>query len=651
LFVSIHEALLLSAVAAVAAAICAAGAASRHKIPLQALSPSAVVWAVTAAYVAVFSAWTLGRHYAMATYGLDLGYYANVIYHFGRGHFFRQSVIPDQLFFNHCAPLLAAFAPLTYVFRNPAYLLPLQTLALAAGIPLIYLLAKPETGSRWPAAILAASFALSPLLHGANLYDFHPRCLAVPLVLGAFYFYRRRNLRAGLACTVLLALAQDELALHAVALAWYGGYACGRRRAGLIAAGALAVYFAGVCCFLYPKLTYAAAGEPIHYLGYFRTLAPGTESSAFAPDIVGNKIGYLGTLILPAAAFLPAAGPALLTAATPLAVPALTTTPGVFQLGWQYPLSVLPFIYGCAALGARRLVRAEASRARRFLITAGSVGAVVLPLLFIATFAGRYYRVRLSEAFPGAHEKVLAGAVTRVPRDISLVADEVFAAHLAHRRYLYLHYHFDPALSVAADAYLLDRRAHSPLEMARGIPRLEEWGFTPVEINADYAYFERRAGNRSYDELFRVWFGVIEEWQCWAPGGKEFVADPRARDGRAKFAAYRVFHHSPPGYVYPPGKYRLVFYLRPADSAYDTYAAIFVHAVTLDRPPAFQLHRKIKKINASPDYRPYAFGFKSETAFQLEYDVVSHSPLYFDAVAVESESFTAEAVRAIPADR
>jgi uncharacterized membrane protein len=570
LYVSIREVLLLLAFAAALAVIYAASAAFRPKTPLKAPSPSAVVWTLAATYFVVFSVWTLARHYAMATYGLDLGYYANVIYEFGRGRFFRQSVISHQSF------TLAAFAPLTYVFRNPAYLLPLQTLFIASGIPLVYRIAKPETGSRWPAVALAAGFALSPPLHGANLYDFHPRCLAVPLALGAFYFFRRANLRAGLACTVLLALAQDELALHAVALALYGGFATGRRRWGLIVAGALAVYFAGVCCLLYPKLTYAAGDTPLHYLTYFKNLPPGAEGSALSPEILASKTGYISTLILPAAAFLPAAGLALITVVTPLAVPTFATTHTVFQLGWQYPLSILPFIYGCAALGARRLVRAEASRARRLLITAGSAVAVALPLLFIVAFAGRYYRGRIAEAFPEAHEKALCGAVMRVPRDIPIAADEVFVAHLAHRRYIYVHYCAVPHVPVEPEAWLLNRRGHSPREMAVLLAQFERRGFKPVVIDPDYAYFEKGKSGRSCEELFPAWFGLIEEWQCWAPDGKEFVADPRARNGRAKLVKNRVFHHSPPGYVYPPGEYRLLFFLRPANPDYATHAAIFV---------------------------------------------------------------------------
>jgi uncharacterized membrane protein len=644
--VAIQEALFLSILASAVAAIYAALAAFRDKLRLKAPAPEAVVWALTFTYFAAFSSLTLARHYGMATHGLDLGYYANAIYHFGRGHFFGQSVLPNETFINHCAPLLAAFAPFTYIFRDPAYLLLLQTLFIAGGIPLIYIIAKPKAGPRWPAAALAASFALSPPLHGANFYDFHPRSLAVPLVLGAFYFFRRKKFRAGLACTALLAVAQDELALHAVPLALYGGFAAGRRRAGLIAAAVLAAYFGGVCCFLYPRLTYAPPGTPLHVSRYFKNLASHGEGAPLSPQVLATKGGYIGALVLPVVAFLPAGGAALATTATPLAVPALTSTRNVFQIGWQYPLSILPFIYGAAALGLRRLVRPDASQARRFLINAGSVLAVALQVLFIAAFAGRYYRPTVSAAFPTAHEKALAGALTRVPRNIPVCADDVFVAHLAQRPFIYIYYPIEYGdVPAEPEALLVGRRFHPPTELADLTRKAETWGLAPVDVNGDYAYFEKGEGNRNYEHLFRAWYGTIEEWQCWAPGGKRFVADPRAHDGRAKLIKNHLHHPPSRGYIYPPGEYRLVFLLRRADRHALCRPTIAARIISAKDPSSFKVYRRVEEVVASEDYRPYRLRFTSKSPFHLQFDVRTTSPLYFDAVSINSEDFTFEAVR------
>lgn len=650
LSLGIGEVLILSAFAAAVGAACAAFAALRGKIRLKAPTPEAIVWGLTLAYFLAFSALTLARHYGMTTYGLDLGYYGNAIYQFGQGRFFEQSLLTNDIYLNHCAPLLAAFAPFTYVFRDPAYLLPIQALFIAAGIPLIYFIAKPERGSRWPAAALAASFALSPPLHGANLYDFHPRSLAVPFVLGAFYFFRRKNLAAGLACAALLALSQDELALHAVALALYGGLAAGRRRAGLVAAAVIAAYFVGVCCLLYPKLTYAASGAPLYLKSYFAFFSSGGAWPTFSTQVLAAKGGYVGALVLPVAAFLPAAGAALLTIATPLAVPALTNTRTVFEIGWQYPLSILPFLYGAAAVALRRLVPVGPSRRRRLFVTAAATFAVALQIVLIIALAQRFYRDKIADAFPSDYEKALAGAASRVPRDIPLSADDVFAGRLAHRRHLFL-YHPAPGFwpPIEPEAMLLERRVHPPLEFVVILHSAGKLNLTPVEINGDYAYFERRAGNHGaeYERLFRTWYGSLEEWQCWVPGGEEFVADPRAHDGRAALAKNYLLCAAQPGYVYPPGKYRLAFLIRPADPGDFCYAVLTARVTNFDDPSSSKEYRKVKRLENAEDYRRSVIRFKRKKPFTLQLEVHSVSPLYLDAISVNSDDYTLDGVRAL----
>jgi len=634
----------LWALAAAAAVVVACLLA--RKIRLRLPAAATAVWTLAILYFVAFSAVTLARYYGMATHGLDLGYYGNAIYQFARGHPFATALIPPARFLNHFAPLLAVFAPFTYIFPEPAYLLPIQSLFLAAGIPLLYYLGKPEAGPRWPAAALAASFALSPALHGANFYDFHPRALAVPLVLAAFLFFHRKRFWPGIICAVLLALAQDELALHAVALAAYGGFAAGRRRAGLVVAAALAVYFAGVCCILYPKLTYARGAAAAHYAGYFTPLAY-VKGKLDLAAALSAKTGYFAALALPLAAFLPAAGPALFALATPLLVPALSTTANVFQIGWQYPLSVLPFIYGVAALGLRRLSRGDPGRRRRLLLAAASVFAVAFQLAFIAHLAPTFYRPNIDRAFPTAHENGLAGAAARVPADIALYAEDAFAARLAHRRNIYLAYfplnHDVPA---AGEALIIDRRRNAAAKLNIILKEAASLGLGLKAFSADYAYFEKGPERRSPQDLFRTWYGTVEEWQCSAPAGKKFVADPRAHDGRAMLSAGRLSSRPRPGAVYPPGEYRFSFFLRAAADEF-CHALITARATDADDGRPGNLVRKDVDIIPGEDYRPYRVRLSAGEPFQLQFDIYATSAFYFDAVAGASDAFTLSTLREI----
>ena len=82
------------------------------------------------------------------------------------------------------ALVLFVVAPLYAVFRHPATLLVLQSVALSLGALPVFRLARRETGSAALAAGFAALYLLFPALGHLALSEFHPEALAVtPLLL------------------------------------------------------------------------------------------------------------------------------------------------------------------------------------------------------------------------------------------------------------------------------------------------------------------------------------------------------------------------------------------------------------------------------------------------------------------------------------
>jgi hypothetical protein len=440
-----------------------------------------------------------------------------------------------------------------------------------------------------------------------------------------------------------MALAHEELALHAVALVAVGGFVAGRRRAGLIAAATLAGYFV-FAFLLYPSLTYAPNVGPWSNWFLTRHLISAVPPGGGPPPIstFSEKAGYLLVLLAPAAAFLPAAGAYLLTLLTPLAVPAATALAPAYKIGCQYPLAVVPFIFGVAAAAARRLVRPARGRGRPFAVAAGSLAAVLIQIFLIGALARGHYKPTLAAAFPSQHEKALAGVVNRVPARVPVCADDPFLAHLAHRKYAYFYGTLpDGDVPVSPEVMLLNRRVHSQADLPAILDRAASWGLGLAGCSGDYAYFARGPSRHSYEELFRYWYGTIEEWRCWTAGGRP-VADADARDGRARLIDRSLYIPRSADYAYPPGKYCLVFLLRPADADCLCNAAVSATVAAAEDPERRKVYRRAKNVLVPGKYKPCRLRFACDVPFTLAAQVSATSPFYFDAVAVNAEGFTRE---------
>jgi uncharacterized membrane protein len=613
---------------------------------LRALEPGAVVWSVAALYFVAFAAATVGRHYAMAT-TFDLAYHANLVYQCSCGHLFQQTVDPTlggvmrQLSFT-----LVALAPFGAFCPSACYLVIAQTLSQAGAALIIFVIARPAEGPRWPAAALAVSFALSPALHGANLFDFDARALAVPAILGACYFFSRGRFGFGLAFTLLAALTREDLALYAVGLAAWGGFATGRRKAGLAVALGLGLYFLLVCCIIYPKLTYAGDVGPFEswvFTRHFGVLEAVRGDAGGAQSLLqglGPKSGYLLALLIPVAAFLPFAGSALMIIILPLAVPAATSMEAVYKFGLHYPFGVLPFLYGAAAVGARRLAARAAAR-KGFFLTAASAAAVITQALFIVAFSRSYYGPVLSAVVPGPHEKGMAGALKLVPADVAVCTDEPFLPRLARRRYLYSYPLARTAeLPREPAALLLNRRLYPAAELPAILACAREWDLGLCECNPDFAYFARGPERRPNEELFEAWFRTAEDWRCRGPGVRCDVADHRAHDGRAAYVPSSLHLPAAPGYVYPPGEYNFVFLVAPAAKKDLCRVIVKAFALDPDTGEVIAWREVVRKAGGGNRYRRVGVQMNIGRRFLFGFDAAATAPFYFDAVSINCKAFT-----------
>jgi hypothetical protein len=266
----------------------------------------------------------------------------------------------------------------------------------------------------------------------------------------------------------------------------------------------------------------------------------------------------------------------------------------------------------------------------------------VIQIILIATLIGPYYKPTLDADIPSQHDKALAGAANRVPADVPICADDPFVAHLAHRPYIYYYGAVRGVdLPVAPEALLLNRRVHPLADFPAILDDAAAWGLGLAACDADHAYFARGPSRRSYDELFACWYGTIEEWECWAAGGR-IVADADAHDGRAEWVDRGLYIPRRDDHVYPPGKYCLSFLLRPADADNPCHAAISATAVSAEGPERLQVYRREKNVLVPGEYKPCRLRFRRDAPFTLAAQVNATAPVYVDAVCIKAEDYTWE---------
>lgn len=466
------------------------------------------IWGLAAALFVFLALASVARHNAFATRAADLGEYANVIYNFGCGRFFEQYVVLSE----HgrpltLTPLLATLGPLARIFPDPAYLLVLQAAILAGGVMLVYAAARTDGDRGWWAAALAASLAFAPAYIGIGFNAGIPRAVALPFILAAYLFFGRRRFGAGMTFLALAALCREDAALHAIGLALFGGFVCGRRRAGVIAAAALAAYFLGIASFLYPRLTQPSATP------YFVVFAkgPGTTPglAPYSPPFLSAKLGYIAAQALPAAIPLAASGAGLLSLLTPLAVPLTAVKGGIFGLGTQYPAAILPFVYGAAAYGLRRLAAGDARRRRWAAV--GALTALGAQILLGAFWYPRLLGPRLRECRGGARAAALAAAVAQVPKDAVVVADERIAPHLCHRRYDFLWAETATyPLPAAPEILLVERPPVQPADPADALAAAAYWRLPLTGCSPYHAYFSRQGPPLPPETLLAAWKSPLE---------------------------------------------------------------------------------------------------------------------------------------------
>jgi uncharacterized membrane protein len=455
-----------------------------------------VVLGVAAAYALVVATLALLRYASFAS-DFDHGIFSQYIWLLGHVHEPFNTIVLRTLLGDHVEPGIALLAPLGTLGVGAPGILVVQTLALAATAPLLYLLAR-ESGARgWVAAVPALLWCASPVVLRPALHDFHPETLVPVLLVGGLVLLARGH-RLWFLLTVVVACSMKEdvgltFAALGLVLAWEG-----RRRLGLgLAAGAAAWSLIAVYAVL-PAFGNASTEE-------FGPRFAGDRGDSFA-DVVRYSVlhpfsavdraltpadvGVLAMLVLTTGGLCLLAPRRLLVVLPAAALNLLSAYDLQHTIQYHYWIVAMGVVAAAGAVGAGRV----AARSTIIWLRWAAAVGVVLLALSLQWMSAITRQIRFEWPHRGDRQAILDA----IPSGASVSAPMHALSHLAERRHLYVVPEPMIAVRVGTEWTAADReRATRDLEYVVFDPDMRFWGSPTVEqVKAE---IERR----SFREVMR----------------------------------------------------------------------------------------------------------------------------------------------------
>jgi uncharacterized membrane protein len=408
--------------------------------------PKVLLWTAIAAYAAGFSALSVLRHRAFTTGRYDLGNMVQTVWNTAHGHFLRMTSgdgVQISRLAAHFDPILAAFAPLWWIWPSPEMLLVVQAIAIALGALPVFWLARKHLGSDRAGLAFALVYLLYPATEWLTLNEFHPVALACPLLLFAFWYLDEDRLLPFGAFAAVAMTTKEEVGLVVAGLGVW--YAIRRRaRAGALIAGAGVVVSAIAITVVIPHFN---SGAESSFYGRYDAIggsAGGIARTAvthpwtlFEQAFQHRDVHYLLHLLLPLS-FLFVLSPLVLVAVAPeVALNQLSATQTQTSIHFHYTAAAIPPLIAATVLGAAWLARRRPARTSAVLVTAVAVAVAAnwklgaVPLWTVVP-GGEDFQAH--DWHVTAHDRVAARAIALVPPHAVVSSTNVLGAHLSARQ-------------------------------------------------------------------------------------------------------------------------------------------------------------------------------------------------------------------------
>lgn len=408
-------------------------------------------------YIAYFTAASFLRYENYYAGKFDLGNMAQAVWNTYRGRIFQTSgddgdgISLKSRLSSHADFILILISPIYYIWADPRMLLLLQTIVLGLGAVFVYLLSAKVLNRKLLALIFAGGYLLNPSINYVNLYDFHPVALATTFLLAAFYFLQIKKLTLFLACSILAALAKEQVWLI---ISLFGLYIVILEQTkqikkrffftkATILGFVLMVICAGIFYYLISYAIPKARGSNHFALEYYKDFGDSPAKIArtilFSPTKTFSNIFqmqnfvYLQKLFAPLG-FISFLSPFYLLFSLPdILINLLSNNTQLREIYYQYTSTITPFVYISAIFAAKYLVKKINYK-------------ILISFLIVSIISSTYFFGPLPFALNPStdmfvkqpYDKELVDKfIAKIPRRSVISATNNIGAHLSHRRQIF----------------------------------------------------------------------------------------------------------------------------------------------------------------------------------------------------------------------
>lgn len=314
------------------------------------IKPNPLSWMIGISALILFSSSSL-RHFLFQSNAFDLGIFDQCIYLISQGIKPISSFIGYHILGDHAAWIHYILAIPYKIYPSVYWLFLVQSLALALGaLPTWYL--AIQAGLKESQAIaVATAYLLYPVVFNANLFDFHPEVIAIPLFLSAILAARLQKLVWFCVCLIIILGCKAVLSLTVAAMGIWLILFEKRRLYGLLAVISGLTWFIIATKLIIPFFSGAEAAAVGRYSYLGNSVFEIAKNLIFQPNLMLSKIfsldnlAYLVLLLSPIIWGLSTASLKPLVGAIPcVALNLLADYQAQKDLVHQYSLPALPFL-------------------------------------------------------------------------------------------------------------------------------------------------------------------------------------------------------------------------------------------------------------------------------------------------------------------